>query len=505
MPHAEHEIKQAHHHESHHAPNNHEHISSHHEHHEHHAINNDVPIFDLKYPDKDSLPPQLPQLPPPEVIPPSADPLLATDHQVIMPHLFRYDSRDEFIKHLEVNTNNENRSPELPIYVSMSSLAAADKIMPNMFVRSMDKKAPGEYQPHQGHLSYGDNSNYNHQLMQQMYLPNKASLPQKEYVPVRHYLPPKQYQPMNPNSYSEPGYDLNLPEYVKLPDQTVIPPASTLQAPVDSLNNEYLPAKELSDVPNDGYHVPPPSDSYLPPSEAFKSPADEYLPPPPQPEELEEFLNLDLKVPSRGPQFPIKEEFKLNSDYLAPVSNKSKYQEPPPRPQNLDLEAPSILNSQGIPPTSFVDKYIPPKTKFDIPKNFKRPGGAIDLLEGSDEDLPEPPAPEEIPDIDEDIDQVEEFQQISELPQTAFLGLAKLKKKPDSGDSKEKEKASNGNSKSKPEKLIREQSGPKLPPIPTLPPQPGKNIIICTSKYDFHNQLLLLLLVTCKCCRKMIF
>jgi hypothetical protein len=56
----------------------------------------------------------------------------------------------------------------------------------------------------------------------QMYMPTKPIMPQKEYVPVRHYMAPKQYQPVNPNTYTDPGYDLKLPEYVKLPGVNVI-------------------------------------------------------------------------------------------------------------------------------------------------------------------------------------------------------------------------------------------------------------------------------------------
>jgi hypothetical protein len=298
-------------------------------------------------------------------------------------------------------------------------------------------------------------------------------LPHKEYQPIRHFLPPKEYLPTNLNSYKEPGYDLKLPEYVPLPDQTLVPPQSNIQAPNStvSLLSEHQLDKALAAVPAI-------STSYLPPSEGYSPPADYYLPPPPKPEEIEDHIShLDelidgLTVPSRGPQFPVKDEFKLSSGYLGPEAIKSKYKEPPPRASitiKEELEAPSVLNSQGIPPTSFVDKYIPPRTKYDVPKNFKRPGQAIDLLEGSDADLPEPPAPEEIPDIDEGLIEVEELQQIAELPREAFLGLAKLKK-PDSGD---KEKSSKLSNKSKPAKLTLDK-GPKLPPMPTLPPQPGK-------------------------------
>ena len=299
-----------------------------------------------------------------------------------------------------------------------------------------------------------------------MYLPTKPVLPQKEYVPIRHFMAPKQYQPVNPNTYTDPGYDLKLPEYVKLPDQTLVPPSSNFHSDIKSPDND--PTKPSKDQPSSSYQ--PPSEGYKPP------PSGDYLPPIPDLDELDELLSDDLKIPSRGPQFPVKDEFKLNSDYLAPDQLKSKYKEPPPRPknQNQDLDAPSILNSQVVPPTSFEDKYIPPKTKFDVPKNFKRPGGAFDLL---DDGLPEPPSPEEIAtDIDDGFDEVDEFQQISEPPgPKPFLGLTKLRSPGSDDKDKEKdEKKDNRKSSatSKPAKLTL-TDGPKLPPIPTLPPQPG--------------------------------
>jgi len=473
MPHTEHEVKESathhdlhgtHHtsHETHHE--NHGSLQgTHATHHETHVLS-DVPIFNLGYPDKDTLQPHLLDPPKPESLPPTLDPLLVTEHQVIMPHLFRYDSREEFLKNFDTLFN------QLP---GVSSLETSDKIMPNLFVRQQDKNIPPSYKP-----NLDDTLKYHtqpHQVNSPMYMPTKQIMPKKEYLPVRHYLPPKEYQPTNLNSYMDPGYDSKLPEYIKLPDQTLIDHESNLSKINGSLDEDFLPAKTLSDVPGVGYLPPVPSNSFLPPSESYQPPADSYLPPPPDPEELEELLNDDFKIPSRGPQFPIKEEFKLNNEYLAPENLKSKYKEPPPRSKNQELEAPSVLNSQGVPPTSFEDKYIPPKTKFDVPKNFKRPGEAIDILEGSDDDLPEPPAPEEIPNIDEDVEQVGELQQISELPEKAFFGLAKLKQ----AGSSEKENATKQSSKlSKPEKLQLDK-GPKLPPIPTLPPQPGKIVPRC--------------------------
>jgi len=471
MPHAEHEVKETvtHHHEN----GVHETHTTHHEVHTA-AHPPDVPIFNLGYPDKDSLPPHIPQPPHPETIPNVPDPLLVSDHQVIMPHLFRYDSKDEFLKHLEA-INTEIKPTDLPAYVPLSALAAAsaaaDKIMPNLFLRPQDKNAPADYQP----ALHGQMNNYQqHVGNMPKYLPTQPVGPQKEYVPVRHHMAPKQYQPVNPNSYVDPGYDLKLPEYVKLPDQTLVPPSSNFHS---LTNSDYHSAKPLSDLPKDGYIHPPPSSSYLPPSEAYKPPAD-YLPPLSDLEdELDDLLNADLKlkIPSRGPQFPVKDEFKLSNDYLAPEGNKSKYKEPPPRPPSQDLEAPSILNSQIVPPSTFEDKYIPPKTKFDVPKNFKRPGAAGGLLGGSDSDLPEPPSPDEIAsDIDDGFDAVEEFQQISEPPgPKAFLGLAKLKRPESEEREKEKEEKKESKKSAKPAKLILKE-GPQLPPMPTLPPQPGQ-------------------------------
>ena len=467
MPHADHEVKETvtHHHEN----GIHETHTTHHEVHTA-AHPPDVPIFNLGYPDKETLPPQLPH---PDTIPGVPDPLLVSDHQVIMPHLFRYDSKDEFLKHLEA-INAEIKPTDLPAYVPLSALAAAsaaaDKIMPNLFARPEDKNAPADYQP-------GQVNNYQQQMGNMpRYLSTQPIVPQKEYVPVRHHIAPKQYQPVN--SYVDPGYDMKLPEYVKLPDQTLVPPSSNFHLLTNSgiKNPDYQSAKPLSDLPQDGYIHPPPSSSYSPPSEAYKPPPG-YLPPLSDLEdELDDLLNEDLKlkVPSRGPQFPVKDEFKLSNDYLAPEGNKSKYKEPPPRRPSQDLEAPSILNSQIVPPSSFEDKYIPPKTKFDVPKNFKRPGGAADLLGGSDADLPEPPAPGEIPsDIDDGFDAVEEFQQISEpTGPKAFFGLAKLKKAESEEREKENEEKKDAKKSAKPAKLTLKEV-PRLPPMPTLPPQPG--------------------------------
>jgi hypothetical protein len=116
-------------------------------------------------------------------------------------------------------------------------------------------------------MNYGDL----HVNQQQMYLPTRA---QKEYLPIRHFMPPKQYQPVNPNSYLDPEYDSKLPEYVKLPDQTLVPPAANLHSSANSdfKSPDYKPTK-------DGYLPPPPSSSYLPPSEAYKPPADGLFPP----------------------------------------------------------------------------------------------------------------------------------------------------------------------------------------------------------------------------------
>jgi hypothetical protein len=134
-------------------------------------------------------------------------------------------------------------------------------------------------------------------------------------------------------------------------DQTLVPPSSNFHSVTSSdiKNPDFQSVKPLPDLTKDGYLPPPPSSSYQPPSEGYKPPpSEDYLPPLPNLEELEELLNDDLKVPSRGPQFPVKDEFKLSNDYLAPDSSKSKYKEPPPRPKSKgqDLEAPSILNSQ---------------------------------------------------------------------------------------------------------------------------------------------------------------
>ena len=115
--------------------------------------------------------------------------------------------------------------------------------------------------------------------------------------------------------------------------------------------------------------------------------------------------------------------------------------------------------------------YIPPKTKFDVPKNFIRPDdllrapsppgfdsdyddvdqfGTIDVLDA--ENLPEPPLPEVVP------------EQLTEQP---FLGLAKLID-PDRKKSLKELEELRAEVK-KLAKLVEKPKGPQLPPIPTVP------------------------------------
>ncbi len=143
---------------------------------------------------------------------------------------------------------------------------------------------------------------------------------------------------------------------------------------------------------------------------------------------------------------------------------------PPARPSLAEVE--EVLNSQVLPPSSTKEHYIPPKTKFDVPKNFVRPEdvapvaplvplleevdnfGTIDILDA--EQLPEPPNPGTVP------------EQLTEQP---FLGLAKLIDPERKKSLKELEELRDEVQKLA--KLVREPQGPQVPPIPTLPPQPA--------------------------------
>ena len=301
-------------------------------------------------------------------------------------------------------------------------------------------------------------------------------LPPREYNPIGHSLHPKQYLPTNPLAYVNGGryrsHDLKRPTVV-IPKE--VDPMRTLKPPF----SDFRPPSEIdAPVRAEGYIPPPPAqvaairgvdgNDYIPPAEptaAFVPPIKDYLPPrilpelvtddpeipvPPLPEELP--LDIDDGLPSRGPQ--------------SPLNLKKEYVEPPPR---------EVLNSQIAPPVAKdKDPYIPPKTKFDVPKNFVRledadfdPNnqveldfGTIDVLDA--EQLPEPPSPDFVP------NSVGEAEDLTEQP---FLGLAKLTSASLKQGQSLKELEQLRDEVKKLAKLIEkpEKEGPKLPPMPTIP------------------------------------
>ena len=306
-------------------------------------------------------------------------------------------------------------------------------------------------------------------------------LPPKKYVPSYHSIPPKEYLPTNPKLYTSILRDNKRPSYEsKVPAGTLsdltnnnnadfLQPLQTLRPPSADF---HAPIKEIkAPVKADGY-LPP--ENYTPPSKDYLPPADdETIPAPPNPVELPE--NIDDGLPSRGPQFPVRQE-------EVPAKEKD-YASPPPRANKvskteLQLQIEEILNSQVIPPSRSKEKYIPPKTQFDVPKNFVRPDeiveavppvgpivplleedpdsevddfGVIDILD--EEELPEPPIPETVP------------EQLTEQP---FLGLAKLIDPERKKSLKELEELKAEVKKLA--KLVKQPTDePPLPPIPTVP------------------------------------
>ena len=295
-------------------------------------------------------------------------------------------------------------------------------------------------------------------------------IPPKKYLPSYHSIPPKEYLPTNPKLYTsivrdKPSYESKEPNLSDnnflQPLQTLRPPSAEFHAPISDIK---------APVKADGY-LPP--ENYTPPTKDYLPPDDETIPAPPNPDELPE--NIDDGLPSRGPQFPVRQE-------VGSLSEEMGYAEPPPRPSahkksktELQLQIEEILNSQVIPPSRSKEKYIPPKTQFDVPKNFVRPDeiiepgplpagafdidpdsevddfGVIDILD--EEELPEPPIPETVP------------EQLTEQP---FLGLAKLIDPDRKKSLKELEELKAEVKKLA--KLVKKPTDePPLPPIPTVP------------------------------------
>ncbi len=120
-----------------------------------------------------------------------------------------------------------------------------------------------------------------------------------------------------------------------------------------------------------------------------------------------------------------------------------------------------MLNSQAVPPTTFTDHYIPPKTRHDVPKSFVRPEDA------PVEVIPEPPPPELVPtDVAEP--------DAETIAPDVFLGLAKLRNEKDEKDGDEDDENSVDDEDARKAKLVVEElTGPRLPPMPTVAPQPA--------------------------------
>ena len=294
-------------------------------------------------------------------------------------------------------------------------------------------------------------------------------LPPRQYLPSHHRLPPKKYLPTNPNIYDEgyikPSYESKVPDRESAdlfnPMQTLKPPRAEFQSPAE-LN---APIKPDTYLPPDGNRLNLPQKDYLPPSLTKDREVEALIPNPPVPEDLPEDLpeglEIDDGLPNRGSQFPLQQKEK-------------EYARPPPRPGSLDIVIEDVLNSQVNPPIEGKEMYIPPKTRFDVPKNFIRPDDlliappdpafidndpdndvdefdAIDVLDA--EELPEPPIPETVP------------EQLTEQP---FLGLAKLIDPERKKSLKELEDLRAEVKKLA--KLVEDKNeGPQLPPIPTVP------------------------------------
>ena len=317
--------------------------------------------------------------------------------------------------------------------------------------------------------------------------PKYLQLPPKQYQPSYHRLPAKEYIPTNPQiyeaGYPRPSYESKSPEKETAdlinPMQTFKPPVANFQRPSQlsapiKANNGYIVPEKATLRPPDKDYLPPPGrlseNDYLPPGD--REQLDPSLPIPPDPQELPEeiddgftdlSLDYDADLPSRGPQF-------------RPLQQKEmEYSQTPIRSGglggSLDIVIEDILNSQANPPSEGKEMYIPPKTKFDVPKNFIRPDdllrapsppgfdsdyddvdqfGTIDVLDA--ENLPEPPLPEVVP------------EQLTEQP---FLGLAKLID-PDRKKSLKELEELRAEVK-KLAKLVEKPKGPQLPPIPTVP------------------------------------
>ena len=250
--------------------------------------------------------------------------------------------------------------------------------------------------------------------------PKYLNLPPKQYQPSYHRLPAKEYVPTNPliyEDYPRPSYESKTPEEQNEdlinPMQTLKPPVANFKTPAE-LNapiraDGYLPPEKATLRPPDKDYLPPPGRPFV--EGEVEDPS---IPRPPNPQDIPEeiddgFVDDTLPTSNRGQQFP------------ALIQKEKEYAKTPPRPAGindgrLDIVIEDILNSQANPPSEGKEMYIPPKTKFDVPKNFIRPDdllrappppeiddpdydidefGTIDVLDANN--LPEPPIPEAVP------------------------------------------------------------------------------------------------------------
>ena len=311
------------------------------------------------------------------------------------------------------------------------------------------------------------------------YLPPKPdhSLPDTYHPPSKEYLPPDNpehahYQPPQKSYYLPPksGYKPGPVAYEK-PSTGFHPPSKNYLPP--DLSDDYIPPPEYKQ-PSTGLH--PPSQNYLPPDLSDNPPRPESIP------DIDEGLadllappDKDyLPPPPRGPQFQLD------------GGHDKLYVPPPPRSKTKDaFTVPDILNSHIEPPRGDDDHYIPPKTKYDVPKNFIRP-----------EDAP-PPPPELIDDIDilsdggdeieislEDLESLNlpglESLGLNDFDEALepFIGLAKFKDGRKKHSKKENVvKSLDSLEDDRFEKLRVKPGEPQLPPMPTHAPDSAVPLI----------------------------
>jgi hypothetical protein len=407
------------------------------------------------------------ELPPPlfrTSRPPKVGPLHHDVYENVHPHQLHH---DKVMPHMLPHSLHHDEHKTMPHMLPHHNYEDDGKTMPHMLPKGHHGPPPSLPQyvppPLSTHAEgYGKPVSYGYASPPQ-YMSTEYRLPPQEYLPVHHQLHPKQYLTTNPiryqGGYKKPSYESNLPE-----DDDVTSLLQTLRPP----KKDYIPPSEINaPIRADGYLPPPePTTGYKPPDKDYLHPGDiddPNIPPPPEPEALP--VDIDDGLPSRGPQSPVSDQFRLGD---------GKYAKPPHRPVLSDFD--EVRNSQVLPPTSSKEHYIPPKTKFDVPKNFLRPEdvvpelsdiddfGTIDILDA--ELLPDPPNPDSV--------QSQVGIPAEQLTEQPFFGLAKL-------IDPERKKSLQELEDLKVEvqklaKLVQGPEGPSLPPMPTvaaLPPQPS--------------------------------